>query len=176
MTLFARPLAVLSLCLAAATIPAGCKRGAEAPPPEPELKDGFQVVPGTEGPLILSQWEGAPVKGLVSRAQGTNEPPAGSALKVQLWGGAAADSKVLAEKSFEVTAPAPWAFEITLPEGTFNPEHSYGLGAMVTDPAGDIWFSSMPVPILRVDSEQTIVEIVLDPMDKRANDGTWKMK
>jgi hypothetical protein len=157
------------LCLLAAV---ACKRGSgdEALPPERVFDDTAAASPD-DGPLIVSAWSGGVVKGLVSRAEGTLEPPAGSKLIVLLWGGRAAEgSKVLVQKDFELAAASPWGFELALAESDFNPEFGYGLSAMLNGPTGDVLFSSIrPVAIFCDGVAQGAVELVLDPMDPRVS-------
>lgn len=146
---------------------AACRRGESEPPAEEPVFNDPQ--PQEDEPLLLSEWSGGVTRGIVVRAPKTNEPPIGSVLTVQLWGGRIEDgSKILKTTDIKITGPSPWAFELTLPEDEFDPQAGYGLGTMLNDPEGNVWFSSKPVAIFRAGEEQGNVEIVLDPMDSRA--------
>ncbi|MEZ4382304.1 MAG: YbaY family lipoprotein [Nannocystaceae bacterium] len=145
---------------------AACRGGQTELPPEPVFAD---PQPQDDEPLYISEWSGGVTRGILVRAPNTNEPPEGSTLTVQLWAGRPAEgSQIIKTTDIKITGPSPWAFELSLTEDEFDPESGYGLGTMLTDPAGDVWFSSKPVPVFRIGDPPGNAEIVLDAMDARA--------
>lgn len=156
------------LCL---LVVAACKRsGDESLPPERVFDE--PAAPD-DGPLILSAWSGGVVKGVVSRAAGTLEPPAGSELVIQMWGGnSRTDIKVIVQKTIEIAGASPWGFELALAGSEFNPEFGYSLGATLNGPTDDVLFSAIrPVAVFLDGVAQGPVELVLDPMDPRVSAG-----
>lgn len=121
-----------------------------------------------DAPAIVSEWNGGVITGLVLLQPKSNEPPEGSSLQVMLWGGTG-DAKVVSQRMVELLGPAPWAVEITLEEADFDPHAGFGVSVMLNDPAGDLWFASKPVPVLKVGDAAAPAQIYLDPMDARAS-------
>ncbi|MCB9568559.1 MAG: YbaY family lipoprotein [Myxococcales bacterium] len=162
-----RPLALAAL--AASITTAAC--GGKAEPATVAPEDGpteLSSTPQDSGPLVFSEYSaGGVLKGLLTRAEGTVDPPVGSKIKVGLWAGQG-ESKIVLEREIEVTGPAPWAFEMVLEESAYDPHSTYGISATLTDPGGDIWFLTRPVLVFQIGVPQGAIELVFDPMDARA--------
>ncbi|MEZ4451472.1 MAG: YbaY family lipoprotein [Nannocystaceae bacterium] len=152
---------VLALLLTSA-----CKRGPAEEPAPPEEPPP----PAEPFDESISAWSGGVVKGVVSRAEGTIDPPVGSKLMVMLWGGSLdVESKVLGQWDVDITGKAPWAFELSITEAEFHPELTYSVVATLNDAEGVVLFASKPQQIFRVGAAQGLVEITLDSMDARVN-------
>lgn len=109
------------------------------------------------------------VTGLLRAPTNANPMPAGSKFQVMIReSDANYDSKVIMQHEVPITGPAPWAFEITLDEASFDPTHGYGVSTMVVDDKGEVWFMSVPKPIKLAEDPDTSIELSLDPADPRA--------
>lgn len=109
------------------------------------------------------------VKGVLTRADGTVDPPLGSKLLVSLWGAKfGAEMHVLSKKDIEITGPAPWGFDLKMDESEFDPQGTFTVDARLTAPDGAILFLAKPVRIFLEGVPQGPIEIVMDPMDARA--------
>lgn len=151
---------------------AACDGGGETtPPPEPVFDEPAPAAEEDDAPVVYSTYGEGKIIGVASRADATNEPPAGSKMQLTVWDSdpTTLDTKVLLQTEMEISGGGPYAFEIPIAQDQFDETHNYGVSAMVVDDTGEAFFMSKPTQVMLVDQPPGPAGIKLDPASPAAS-------